>query len=153
MLIGGANQRTWEKLCSDALERPEWINDYRFATPADRIKNVDELEKCMEEILIQENTQYWVDKLDQAGVPAGPIYTYDQTLSDPHILERGMIQELEHPKAGKLKTLGIPAKMSKTPGQIRMPAPLLGQHTEEVLHEELNLSIEDIQNLRDKNVI
>ncbi|GAB7386445.1 CoA transferase [Bacillaceae bacterium] len=153
VLVGGANQRTWEKFCRDVVEKPEWIEDPRFLTPNDRIENVDELEKCIEEILVQKETKYWLDKLDAAGVPGGPIYTYDQTLNDPHILARGMVQEFEHPRAGRMQTLGIPAKMSETPGRIRRPAPLLGEHTEEVLRRELNLPDAEIAKLRAENVI
>jgi crotonobetainyl-CoA:carnitine CoA-transferase CaiB-like acyl-CoA transferase len=125
----------------------------RFATPNDRIEQVNVLEKCIEEVLIEKETQYWVEKMDENGVPGGPIYTYDQTLNDPHILARGMVQEFEHPKAGRMKTLGIPAKMSGTPGQISKSAPQLGQHTEEVLRQYLDFPLEEIENLRNENVI
>ncbi|RUQ32875.1 CoA transferase [Peribacillus cavernae] len=153
VLIGGANQRSWEKFCQKVVNRPEWIDDPKYKTPKDRIENVDDLERCIEEVLVKKTTQYWVDRLDDAGVPGGPIYTYDETLNDPHILERGMVQEFDHPVAGKLKTLGIPSKLSETPGKIRKPAPLLGQHTEEILREELLLSEEDIQQLLEENII
>jgi crotonobetainyl-CoA:carnitine CoA-transferase CaiB-like acyl-CoA transferase len=153
VLVGGANQRSWEKFCTGVVEKPVWLDDPRFRQPKDRIRHVDELEDCIEEVLMQETTRYWVEKLEEAGVPGGPIYTYDQTLSDPHIQARGMVQELEHPVAGKLKTLGIPSKMSRTPGQIRRAAPLLGQNTDEILQIELGFTEEEIKQLRDTNVI
>jgi crotonobetainyl-CoA:carnitine CoA-transferase CaiB-like acyl-CoA transferase len=153
VLVGAANQRTWERFCKGVVDQPEWIEDLRFATPNDRIEQVNVLEKCIEEVLIEKETQYWVEKMDENGVPGGPIYTYDQTLNDPHILARGMVQEFEHPKAGRMKTLGIPAKMSGTPGQISKSAPQLGQHTEEVLRQYLDFPLEEIENLRNENVI
>ncbi|MBP1933871.1 CaiB/BaiF CoA transferase family protein [Ammoniphilus resinae] len=153
VLVGGANQRNWEKFCKGVVEKPEWIDDPRFLTTVERVKNVEELEQCIEEIFIHETTAYWVNKLDQAEVPGGPINTYDQTLNDPHILARGMVQEFEHPRAGKMKTLGIPAKLSKTPGQIRMAAPMLGQHAEKILSEDLGYTPEEIQQLRENGVI
>lgn len=153
VLVGGANQRNWEKFCTNVVEKPEWMEDPRFREPKDRIRHVDELEACIEEVLAKETTQYWVNLLEKAGVAGGPINTYDQTLADPHILARGMVQEFEHPVAGRMKTLGIPAKMSKTPGQIRKPAPLLGQNTDEILGTELGLSEEEIRQLREANII
>ncbi|MEW9670095.1 CaiB/BaiF CoA transferase family protein [Ammoniphilus sp. 3BR4] len=153
VLVGGANQRNWEKFCMNVVEKPEWIEDPRFREPKDRIRHVDELEACIEEVLIKETTQYWVDLLEKAGVAGGPINTYDQALADPHILARGMVQEFEHPIAGRMKTLGIPAKMSRTPGQIRKPAPLLGQNTDEILSLELGLSEEEIRQLREAKII
>lgn len=153
VLVGGANQRSWESFCEKVVNKPEWIKDSRFKEPKDRIENVDELERCIEEVLMQKPTQFWVDKLDDSGVPGGPIYNYDETLNDPHILERGMVQEIDHPIAGPLKTLGIPNKMSETPGQIRKPAPQLGEHNQEILRDELKFSDEEIRKLIDDNVI
>jgi crotonobetainyl-CoA:carnitine CoA-transferase CaiB-like acyl-CoA transferase len=153
VLVGGANQRNWEKFCMGVVEKPEWMEDERFKTTTDRVNHVDELEQLIEEVLIHETTAYWVERLEQFAVPGGPIYTYDQTLSDPHILARNMVEEFEHPVAGRMKTLGIPAKLSKTPGQIRTPAPLYGQHTEEVLKQELNYTDEEIQRMREHGII
>ncbi|AJY75970.1 CaiB/BaiF CoA transferase family protein [Paenibacillus beijingensis] len=153
VLVGGGNQSTWERFCTDVVHKPEWIQDERFARPRDRIKNVDILEQLIEEIFVHETKAYWVEKLEQAGVPGGPINTYDQAINDPHVLERDMVMEVEHPAAGKTKMLGIPGKMSKTPGKIRRTAPLLGEHTEEILGQYLGLSEEDIRMLRHEEVI
>jgi crotonobetainyl-CoA:carnitine CoA-transferase CaiB-like acyl-CoA transferase len=153
VLVGGANQRSWEKFCTKVVHKPEWIEDPKFKTPHDRITNVDELERRIEEVLGEKPTHHWVDLLDDAGVPGGPIYTYEESLQDPHILARGMVQEFEHPVAGRLKTLGIPNKLSETPGQIRRPAPLLGQHNDEILRDELDLTDEEINKLVEENVV
>ncbi|MFD2445429.1 CaiB/BaiF CoA transferase family protein [Bacillus sp. CGMCC 1.16607] len=135
ILIGAANQKLWEKLCLNVIHTPEWITDPRYFTNSLRNDHVDELEEELEEILIQQTSEYWLDLLERNGIPSGPIYSYDQTLNDPHIKERKMILEYEHPEAGLMKTLGFPAKFSKTPGQLTKPAPTLGQHNEEILQE------------------
>lgn len=152
VLVGGANQRSWEKFCEHVVKKPEWIEDLRFLTNQDRQKNVDELEKCIEEVFVHHPTQYWVDMMEQAGVPGGPILTYDQTLTHEHILARKMVEEVEHPVAGRIKVLGIPSKFSETPGEVRVAAPILGQHTEDVL-QELQFSSEEIQTLKKEEII
>jgi formyl-CoA transferase len=81
------------------------------------------------------DTEEWVAHLLSVGVPAGPIHDYAQAVADPHTLAREMVVEMEHPEAGTVYGLGIPVKLSATPGSIRRPAPLLGQHTEEILAE------------------
>jgi formyl-CoA transferase len=133
LMLGCANQRTWERFCNDVVNKPEWIEDPRFATNSDRGRNVEELEALIEEVFAGEDTDTWRARCDEAGVPAGPINTFSQALSDPHYVERGMVQEFEHPTAGNVKTLGFASKFSSTPQQSRRPSPLLGEHTEEVL--------------------
>ena len=152
MILGCANQRTWENFCKNVINRPELIIDERFKTNADRVKNVDELEQLIEAELSKENTDYWLKKCEEAGVPAGPINNFAQAVKDPHYIARGLIQEVEHPVIGKMKTIGIPTKFSETPGKIRMPAPTLGQHTEEVL-QAIGIEKEDIKRLRENNII
>jgi formyl-CoA transferase len=153
VIIGAGNQRLWEKFCRNVVERPEWISDPRFGQVSDRVKHADDLETMIEEVLVREESGYWVAKMEEAGVPGGPINTYDEALRDPHTLARDMVVEIDHPKAGKIKTLGIPAKMSETPGQIRSPSPLLGQHTEDILKSLLALSEQEIEDLRSSGVI
>ncbi|MDQ0338097.1 crotonobetainyl-CoA:carnitine CoA-transferase CaiB-like acyl-CoA transferase [Caldalkalibacillus uzonensis] len=150
--IGAGNQRLWERLCQQVLKRPEWIEDPRFIDLATRMENIDILEQEIEHILRQETTSYWVQKLDEAGIPGGPVYTYDQALNDPHVEAREMVVELDHPKLGRIKTIGIPIKFSKTPLAIREPAPLLGQHTTEKL-KEIGLSEEEIERLYQEEVV
>src|SRR5699024_2284979 len=98
-------------------------------------ENVEELEKEKEKVLKVENSAYWLDLLESNGIPSGPILSYDEALQNEHIQSRDMILEYEHPVAGTMKTLGFPAKLSGTPGQLRKPAPLLGEHNEEILAE------------------
>ena len=133
--IGAANDRLWIRLVTQALGRPEWLEDPRFATLPDRMSNIDELEREIEAITTTRTTQEWIETLDEAGVPCGPVLTYDQTLSDPHVLEREMVVDVEHPIIGPMRTIGPPTKFSDLEFTVRGPAPWLGQHTSEVLRE------------------
>ncbi len=153
VVVGAGNQKLWEKFCRNVVEKPEWIADPRFSKVSERVKHADDLEALMEEVLGQKDTNYWVKKMEKNGVPGGPINSYDEALRDPHFLARDMVLDVQHPKAGATKALGIPAKMSLTPGKIRMPAPMLGQHTDEVLKELLALTPGQLAELHSTNVI
>lgn len=133
IVIGAANQRTWEKLCIDVLGRPELIHDPRFLTNSDRLDNIAELEPLLEAEFARADAAAWIARCEKAQVPCGPINDFHQAMQDPHYAARGMVQELDHPKLGRMKTVGIPTKFSRTPGQIRRAAPLHGEHTDEVL--------------------
>ncbi|OAE62278.1 CoA-transferase [Achromobacter xylosoxidans] len=133
IVIGAANQRTWEKLCVDVLGRPELIHDPRFLTNSDRLDNIADLEPLLEAEFARADAATWIARCEKAQVPCGPINDFHQAMQDPHYAARGMVQELDHPKLGRMKTVGIPTKFSRTPGQIRRAAPLHGEHTDEVL--------------------
>ncbi|MQA83936.1 MAG: CoA transferase [Streptosporangiales bacterium] len=133
--IGANTQRLWQRLAADVLERPEWLDDPRFATLADRMTHIDELEAEIEAITATRGTRAWIERLDSAGVPGGPVLGYHEALADPHVLAREMVAELDHPVFGRMRTVGIPAKLSGTPLRPGRPAPLLGEHTLEVLAE------------------
>lgn len=133
IIIGAANQRTWEKLCTDVLGRPELIHDPRFLTNSDRLENIAELEPLLEAEFSHADAATWIARCEKAQVPCGPINDFHQAMQDPHYVARGMVQELDHPKLGRMKTVGIPTKFSRTPGQIRRAAPVHGQHTDEIL--------------------
>ncbi|MFZ4451610.1 CaiB/BaiF CoA transferase family protein [Salibacterium aidingense] len=152
IMIGAANQRTWEKLCKEVMERPEWIEEERFKTNSDRHDNVELLESLIEEILTEKNSSYWLEKCDNSGVPAGPINNFEQALQDPHYIARDMIQEVQHPIIGNMKTIGPPVKFSATPSEVKTPAPTFGQHTDDVL-KSMGLSKENISELREKGII
>ncbi len=130
--IGAANQATWEALCA-ALGRPGLVDDPRFKAPTDRREHYRELADLLETILAHETTAHWLDLFERGGVPAGPLYDLGQVYRDPHVLARGMLAEVEHPTAGRFPQIGIPVKLSETPGRIARPAPRLGEHTDEVL--------------------
>lgn len=149
--VGGNNPRLWSGLC-EAVGRPDLVDDPRFATNDDRMANRPELVAELESALAERDTSDWVETLLEAGVPAGPINDYKQVFDDPHTQAREMMVEMEHPVEGTIRGLGIPLKLSGTPGQIRRAAPLLGQHTEEVL-AEAGLSAEEIDELRGAPVV
>jgi crotonobetainyl-CoA:carnitine CoA-transferase CaiB-like acyl-CoA transferase len=117
------------------LDAPEWIEDARFLTNTHRMQNLDALVALMNEKLAARTVAEWIALLEPAGVPCGPINSIAQVLEDPHALARDMVVELEHPKAGRTRAIGLPIKLSATPGKVVRPAPLFGQHTREVLAE------------------
>jgi crotonobetainyl-CoA:carnitine CoA-transferase CaiB-like acyl-CoA transferase len=132
--IGAANQANWERLCA-AIGREELVSDSKFVEPRDRMDNLDELIATLEQTFSQKSSEYWLDALEAAGVPAGPIYDIRQVYEDPQVRAREMIFETDHPVAGRTSNIGIPIKLSETPGRFQRPAPTLGQHTDEVLRE------------------
>ncbi|ACZ18646.1 CaiB/BaiF CoA transferase family protein [Thermanaerovibrio acidaminovorans] len=150
--IAAGNDSLWRKLC-DALGIGELAEDSRFLTNSDRLANWPELKAIINEHTRTKPTDHWVKVLREAQVPCGPINTVDRVMADPHVLARDMIVSLVHPVAGELKVPGVPIKFSKTPGEIKGPAPLLGQHTRSVLQEMLGLDQEAIDELKEKGAI
>jgi len=132
--VAGNNERLWRRLC-DAVGRPDLVDDPRFAANPDRMANRPALVAELESALARRDTADWVAALQEAGVPAGPINDYGQVFADPHTQAREMMVEMEHPVEGTVRGLGIPVKLSETPGAIRRAAPLLGEHTGEILRE------------------
>lgn len=133
--VGAGSEKLWRSFATQVCDKAEWIEDPRFNGPNIRVKNADALEAEIEKVFAAQPTAHWVEKLDAAGVPGGPVYTYDQTMSDPQVLARRMVVDIDHPKIGPMKTLGLPVKSTGQLTEIRKPAPWLGQHTEEVLRE------------------
>jgi crotonobetainyl-CoA:carnitine CoA-transferase CaiB-like acyl-CoA transferase len=131
--VGAGNNKLWNNFCTMVCNKPEWLTDPRFASLSSRLRHIDELEQEIEVIFATQPTAHWVEKLDAAEVPAGPVYGYDQIMNDPHIKARKMVVEIDHPKIGRMKTIGLPIKSTGELTAIRMPAPWLGQHSEEVL--------------------
>jgi crotonobetainyl-CoA:carnitine CoA-transferase CaiB-like acyl-CoA transferase len=134
LTVGGNTPRLWERLCA-AIGRRELVSDPRFESNEARMEHLGELVAELESALAARDTDEWVAVLVDAGVPCGPIHDYRQVFEDPHTQAREMSVELDHPVEGAVRALGIPVKLSDTPGSIRRPAPLLGEHTAEVLRE------------------
>ena len=152
IVIGAANQRSWERLCTSVLGRPELIEDPRFATNSDRLAHVDELEVLLEEEFMKADAATWIARCEESGVPGGPINDFAQAMDDPHFNARHMIEEVEHPILGRMKMLGIPTKFSRTPGAVNTAAPTFGQDTDAVLRR-LGLAQERIAQLRSSGAI
>jgi crotonobetainyl-CoA:carnitine CoA-transferase CaiB-like acyl-CoA transferase len=151
LTVGAANQRTWRRLC-EVVERPELAEDPRFSKPGPRLANREELAAILREVFSSAPTHEWQARLLLAGVPCGPIYSIDEVLADEHVQARGMVVEARAPKGGTTRALGIPVKLSLTPGGFTRPAPLLGEHTTEVLAEH-GFSKEEIAELEEAGVI
>ncbi|HEX5445896.1 MAG TPA: CoA transferase, partial [Pirellulales bacterium] len=129
--IGASQQHFFAAFC-DILGVPELLLDARFATVADRVRHNRELVALLAPKLQANSSAHWLEALQRAGIPAGPVRQFDEVFSDPQILAREMIVTTEHPVTGRFCTLGVPVKLSQTPGSVRRPAPRLGEHTESI---------------------
>ena len=132
--LGAANDRIFNRLCN-VLEHPEWLEQPNYASDTARVKNRLTLANAIEGITSKRPCHYWLELFEQNEIPCGPINDYADVARDPHLRSRDMVVETDHPTFGKIKTLGSPIKFSETPTQPNRPAPLLGEHTNEVLRE------------------
>lgn len=152
IVVAVGNDQIWKRYCQvtglDAL-----IEDPKFAKNPDRNKNYDELRPLIAEKMMGKTTEEWMKILDDNGVPNGPINYIDAVLEDEQVKAREMIVEVEHPIAGKLKMPGVAIKLSETPGAVVAPAPVLGQHTSEILQRFFGYSEAEIEDLYEKGVL
>ena len=132
--IGAANQANWLRFL-DVIGAPDLNDDPRFATNADRMQNLPELVEILNGYLVTDTTENWLTRMEQAHLPAGPVNDILHMHRDPQAVARDMIVEVDHPIAGLVKTLGHPVKFSRTPARVASAAPVLGQHTRDVLQE------------------
>jgi crotonobetainyl-CoA:carnitine CoA-transferase CaiB-like acyl-CoA transferase len=151
LAVAAANDKLWRKLCKEAnLE--ELTIDPRFASNPDRVRNREELVKILEKAFLNRTGEEWIEQLWRAGIPCGPVNDMRQVFSDPQVLHRNMLREVEHSTAGCINQIGSPMKLEDTEVQLDSP-PLLGQHTEDVLKDQLGLSGEEIESMRREEVI
>lgn len=150
--IAAGNDSLYAKTC-EAVGLPELSKDPRFVNNGSRVKNREALTLLLEEKMKTLTVKDLQKKLDGVGVPNGPIWSLDQTLTSEQAYALEMVQEIDHPTIGKLKVTGIPVKLSQTPGTIELPPPTLGQHTEEILTRVLGYSNSEVENLRKERVI
>ncbi len=132
--IGAANERNW-LLLVQAIGAPELASDPRFADNAARMANLTSLQKALARRFRRRSSEEWLAALAAAGVPAGPVASIGGMLADPQTLAREMVTEVSHGRLGPVRTLGVPVKLSSTPGTVRRGAPVLGEHTREILLE------------------
>ena len=144
--IGGANDRNFTKIAR-VLGHPEWLTDERFATNHERVQHRDDLAALIDAVTRTEPRTFWLDQLEQAGVPCGPILDYEDALTTPQAIARDMTLDVDHPTLGRLRAIGTPIKMSRTPLNPRRRAPLLGEHTDAVL-SSAGYSDDEIEQLR-----
>ena len=149
--IGAANQRNWERLL-DAMEAPEIAADPRFASNTDRMAHLKALEDVLTPVFKTRTQAEWLERLEKAGVPAGPVMSVTEMFDDPHAQARDMIPTVDHSKLGPVRTLGLPIKLSETPGKVASAAPVFGQHTADVLGE-YGYSAEQIAAFADEGAI
>ena len=151
VMVAVGNDGLWRRFAA-ALERDDLAADERFATNPSRVLHRNTLIPLIEAAMLLRTTHEWVSVLDEAGVPVGPIQTVDQALSDPQVIARGMVAELEHPTEGPIRIVGSPIRLTRTPTSVRMAPPLLGQHTDDILRE-LGLSGQEIASMRESGAV
>ncbi len=136
VIIAVGNDTLWKKFC-DLIERPDLKADERFTTNPLRTANVEVLSEELTKTFETKTMDEWLHILKEGGIPVGPINDVSRVVRDPAIIEREMIVTTQHPVAGEVKMAGVPIKLSDTPGGVAGPAPVLGQHTREVLKQYL----------------
>jgi crotonobetainyl-CoA:carnitine CoA-transferase CaiB-like acyl-CoA transferase len=148
-VLAVGNDEQWRRFCAVA----ELPADERFTTNRQRVSGYDALRPFVADRLREMPRQFWIDGLTKAGVPCGSVRNFDELFSDPQLDAREMIAMVEHATIGPMKALGIPIKLSDTPGAVRTPPPTLGQHTDAVLGRDLGFSADAIAALRRQQVI
>jgi crotonobetainyl-CoA:carnitine CoA-transferase CaiB-like acyl-CoA transferase len=152
VIVACGNDNLFRKLC-DATGRPELASDPRFATNGKRVENRAEITQLIQEVFLEKTTAAWLELLEAAGVPNGPINDVAQVYEEPQVKARGIRVDMDHPVAGRLPTVASPMRFSATPVEYRYAPPTLGQHTDEVLRELLGKSGAEIAALRAEGVL
>ncbi len=152
VIIAVGNDGQFAKFCEIA-GRPELAIDPRFARNAGRVRNRAVLVPMLEEIVRGQPVAFWATRLEQAGIPCGPINSIAQALADPQIVARGLQVELPHPRAGKVGLVGSPMKLGASPPALDRAPPTLGQHTEEVLRELADVDAATLASLRARQIV
>lgn len=133
------NDGQFKEFCL-AMGHSEWSDDERFRTNSDRVQNRHILIPMLGEIFATNDVDYWLSAFDNKGFPCGPVRSIEESFNCPQARERNMVEEIDHPKCGPIKVVGVPVKYSRTPCSIRTPPPLLGEHTKHVLMDILEFS-------------
>jgi succinate--hydroxymethylglutarate CoA-transferase len=152
VLFGGGNDRLFGILAA-GLGQPQWTEDPKFRTNADRVANRQELEDMIEVLSQQKTTAEWLEVFEGKGMPYAAVNDVQQTLNHEHTKARNMVIDVEHDTCGPIKMVNTPVKYSESQPAVRSPPPMLGQHTDEVLREHLGKDKLDIQRLREKGII
>jgi formyl-CoA transferase len=151
-VVAVGNDEQWRRFCA-VLEREPLAVDERFATNRARVANYDTLRPMLAETLRARTRTAWVDALRTAGVPCGSVRDVAEVLQDPHLEARDMIRQVDHAVAGATRVIGVPIKLSETPGAVRTAPPALGQHTTAILKNDVGLDDAAIAGLRAAGVV
>ena len=151
LMLAVGNDAIW-RCFAPVAGLDELVDDPRFSTNPLRVSHRDELLPLVADAMASRTSAQWMELLDAAGVPVGPIQTVDEVVTDPQVLARGMVGEVEHPTAGTLRTIGCPVRLTATPPQVRTAPPTLGQHTDDIL-AELGLDQTRIDDLRARGAV
>jgi formyl-CoA transferase len=149
--VAASGEGMWKRLC-ETIGRPELLEAPEFKGLENRARNRAALNAILNETLKQKTSAQWVESLNRAGVPCGPIYAVDQVFADPQVRHLGAAAEVEHPLLGRFSVLSQAVKLSRTPAQVVAHTPEVGQHTDEVL-QELQYSASDIRRMREKGIV
>jgi formyl-CoA transferase len=152
LIFGVVNERMWKSLCR-LLGMEELQDDPRFSDNTRRIKNRQALNEIIDRKMAEKTVDEWIPLFDQAGIPCGPINTFDRVFSDPQVAHLGLVKEVEHRQYGKVKMVGPPATFSESAVGIQSPPPTLGEHNREILTSLLGYSDEKVEDLRNRGVI
>ena len=152
LILAVGNDAQFKRFC-DLAGRADLASDDRYLKNSERVKNRQTLVPQLIDIMLAQDSDYWLEQLNAQGIPCGPINNIDQVFSDPQVQHRGMQLELDHPVAGKVASVGNPIKLSETPVSYEKAPPTLGQHTEAVLSDLLELNSEQIKQLRTEGII
>lgn len=152
IMVAVTSEKMWEKFCQ-VMRIPEFTSDPRFDENKKRVMNRNQLIPLLEKKIAAGDSDDWILAFRSVGIPCGRVNTMDRVFSHPQIEPRNMVVELDHPTAQKVKLVGVPVKYSETPGSVRLPPPLLGQHTDEILSELLGYSREEIDTFREMEIV
>jgi len=152
LALAVGSEKLWKIFCP-AIGRPELTDDPRYRTNADRVQNRESLIATLQETFLTRPYEEWEPILLDKGIPFGAINRIPEVVDHPQVKARGALVEMSHPSAGKVRMVGVPIRLSETPGAVRTPSPTLGEHTEEVLRGLLELPADEIATLRAAGVI